>query len=122
VEFENGLISHFTASRMAERKYRIMECIGTNEIYRIDLLNKQATCFTSRLAEQNAMEEAYLNRNMAVLEEKKLNVIDSNAIEEELKSFVDCIVNNKKVVVSLDDGTRAMQLAKEIEDQMNHRY
>jgi hypothetical protein len=55
------------------------------------------------------------------LEQNPLQVQEANAIGNELKSFIDSIVNNKKVVVSLEDGIRAMQLAKEIEDQMNHQ-
>jgi predicted dehydrogenase len=56
-----------------------------------------------------------------VFEENELSIKDTNAIEEELKSFADSILNNKKVVVSLDDGIRAMELAAKIEAEMNHQ-
>jgi predicted dehydrogenase len=99
VEFENGITAHFTASRMAERKYRLSEFINGAAIYKVDFLNKVANTYQLTSHSKN----------------------EANAIENELKSFVDSIINNKKVVVSLEDGVRAMQLAREIEDQMNHQ-
>lgn len=121
VEFENGLIANFTASRMAERKYRLTEFVGESSIQKVDFLHK--TCTTYQLGPEvtETLEEAYLSGNNELLKEQTIEIIDSNAIGDELKSFVDCIINNKKVVVSLDDGMKAMQLAKEIEDQMNHQ-
>lgn len=121
VEFENGMIANFTASRMAERKYRLAEFINGSSIYRIDFLNKTADSYQLSSKAKHDLEEAYLSGEKGVLEQNSFLVQEANAIGNELKSFIDSIVNNKKVVVSLEDGIRAMQLAKEIEDQMNHQ-
>ncbi len=121
VEFENGLIANFTASRMAERKYRLIEFVGKDNILKVDFLHKTSSTYQLCKNVTETLEEAYLSGNGELLKEDSIEVLDTNAIGEELKSFVDCIINNKKVVVSLDDGMKAMQLAKEIEDQMNHQ-
>jgi len=121
VEFDNGMVANFTASRMAERKYRLTEFINGGTIYKVDFLNKTAECYNLGDHAKQGLEEAYLSGKKGVMEQKSIHVIEANAIGNELKSFVDSIVNNKKVVVSLEDGMRAMQLAKEIEDQMNHQ-
>jgi predicted dehydrogenase len=121
VEFESGLIANFTASRQAERKYRLMEIIEPDHIYRVDFLHKTSIQFSMADAKKISLEEAYIHHSAAAMKQYDLPVTETNAIGEELKSFVDSIINNKKVVVSLDDGIRAMQLAKDIEDQMNHQ-
>jgi predicted dehydrogenase len=121
VEFESGLIANFTASRQAERKYRLMEIIESEHIYRVDFLHKRSTQFSMADTKKVSLEEAYIHHSGAGMVQKDLPVTETNAIGEELKSFMDSIINNKKVVVSLDDGIRAMQLAKDIEDQMNHQ-
>lgn len=121
VEFDNGMIAHFTASRMAERKYRLSEFFNGLSIYKVNFLDRTAHSYGLVENSKLDIEEAYLSGKAGVLETKSIVVDEANAIENELKSFVDSIVNNKKVVVSLEDGVRAMQLAKEIEDQMNHQ-
>jgi predicted dehydrogenase len=121
VEFESGLMAHFTASRQAERKYRIMEMMETDRIFRIDFLNKKSTLFNRTNNAKISLEEAYINHSGTMMLQEELGIRDSNAIGDELKSFIDSIINNKKVVVSLEDGIRAMQLAMDIESQMNHQ-
>jgi predicted dehydrogenase len=121
VEFENGMVAHFTASRMAERKYRLAEFINGGAIYKVDFLNKTADSFSLGSNTKHSLEEAYLRGEKRDLEQSSIPVLEANAIGNELKSFVDSIMNTKKVVVSLEDGVRAMQLAKEIEDQMNNQ-
>jgi len=120
IVFENGCTAHFTASRKAERKYRITEVFTEDKIYQIDFLHKKTSVFGLKEGFSGSLEEEYLNFPHSHVTEEKLLVEDTNAIGEELKSFVNSIVNNKKVVVSLDDGIRAMQLAGEIEQIMAH--
>lgn len=121
VEFEDGTVAHFTASRMAERKYRLLELFQEERIYQVDFLNKKTLEFRLKKQPEGSIREAYLARTAGVLEENELSIKDTNAIEEELKSFADSILNNKKVVVSLDDGISAMELAAKIEAEMNHQ-
>ena len=121
VHFEHGLTAHFTASSMAERKYRLMDITSPDGIYRVDFLDRKLTRHTTRTGSSTSLAEAYLQNDPELMESNMIEVQELNAIGEELKSFVDCIGNNKKVVVSLDDGIRAMQLAKEIEVQMDHQ-
>ena len=39
---------------------------------------------------------------------------DSNAIQEELEHFAECIQQNKKPLVSLHDGAKALEVAHQI--------
>ncbi len=121
VEFETGLIAHFTASRCAERKYRMMDIIDLDEVFEVDLLNKKTTRFINRGSTKESLKQLYLQQNRKALTAQNIQVVDFNAIETELKSFMESIINNKKVVVSLDDGIGAMQLARDIESCMSHQ-
>jgi len=121
VEFKTGTVAHFTASRCAERKYRLMEIFDQESIFQIDLLEKKSTQYLKVKESKTSLEDAYIKQNQAVLNIQELVVVQTNAIAEEVKSFIYSIINNKKVVVSLDDGIRAMQLAGAIEAMLDHQ-
>ena len=47
-------------------------------------------------------------------------ILESNAIKEELKSFARSIRENSKPAVTIEDGFNAMQVAHQILDQLNY--
>lgn len=113
IAFENGWIARLTASRVAERKYRLMFASNEQSSFKIDMLNKQAFSKNGMiLTPENETE----HKEWEWVEEP---VKSTNAIEEGLKCFISSVLNNKKVVVSLHDCVQSMQLAEAIEDCMN---
>jgi predicted dehydrogenase len=48
-------------------------------------------------------------------------VDDYNAMESELKAFVDSIIDDSKSVVSIEDGFRALRLCHQIIEQIESR-
>ncbi len=122
VKFENGMVAHFTASRMAERKYRQTDVLNAESGFRIDFLHKKAGRYALPGSTAQGPYDGYLGPSAHPSTYQELPIEPTNAIEQELKSFVHSIIHNKKVVVSLDDGIRSMELAKEIEDQMNLEF
>lgn len=121
VEFESGTVAHFTASRCAERKYRRMEIFDNDCVFQIDLLEKRTFCYRKPKGLKISLEDAYIGQEQDVLNKEAIAVNETNAIGDEVKSFIESIINNKKVVVSLDDGIRAMQLAEAIEAILDHQ-
>lgn len=118
VEFESGVKATFTASRMAERKYRTTDIIAEDGIYHIDFLNKKSEYLAPDNAAKKTLLSTYLE-SPSSLRKERIEVEEYNAIGRELSTFIDSIQNNKKVVVSLDDGIGAMELAHAVEEQMN---
>lgn len=121
VEFETGTVAHFTASRCAERKYRWMEVFDKDCVFQLDLLEKRAFCYQKPQGLKISLEDAYIQVEQNLLNKEEIVVSETNAIGDEVKSFIQSIINNKKVVVSLDDGIRAMQVAGAIEAILDHQ-
>ena len=48
----------------------------------------------------------------------KPEIIQTNAIKEELSSFADSIVNDSTPIVPLEDGYQALEVAQQIVDEL----
>ena len=82
------------------------------------LLQKKVEVVKMKAAPEKPKDFALILEN-AQGEKKQIyfenpNIEDSNAILEELEFFADAIQNDQTVVVSLENGTRALELAHQI--------
>jgi len=90
----------------------------------VDFLNKNTELF--RLREKDNNNESPVFTFESETEEKKgifiekPHIIQTNAIEEELKSFYHSIINHKPPKVSIDDGYSALNVAQQILDKLKN--
>jgi len=113
IRFANGCVANTTASRVSmktERKLRIFEDAA---YVSLDLQQKILTLIRKREGEPQpgqlpvSIEEA--------------NLEQGDALKSEIDSFLDCIRNNKRPIVSGEDGLRALETAIRISEQV-HSY
>ena len=113
IRFANGCVANTTASRVSmktERKLRIFEDAA---YISLDLQQKILTLIRKREGEPQpgqlpvSIEEA--------------NLEQGDALKSEIESFLDCIRNNKRPIVSGEDGLRALETAIRISEQV-HAY
>jgi predicted dehydrogenase len=111
LRFANGCVANTTASRVSlktERKLRIFEDAA---YISLDLQQKILTLIRKREGEPQpgqlpvSIEEA--------------NLEQGDALKSEIVSFLDCIRNNKRPVVSGEDGLRALETAIRITEQVH---
>jgi len=118
IEFENGAVANVTASRISQKKMRKMRMFqrdayitldfttGTSEIYR--LINPEDFDQTKTIS----------FGTMGVGENKKAVIYEqpeqkeNNALKYELDLFVDSVIENKKPIVSGEDGLKALIVAE----------
>ena len=50
-----------------------------------------------------------------------MNFNDTDALEDELNHFVDCILNSRTPLVSDQDGIEALKLGMQIEELINNK-
>jgi predicted dehydrogenase len=124
--FANGCVANLTASRISMKNMRKIRLFQDNAYISMDLLEKK----TEMIHIENVTEEP--NDPFAMIldlgEEKgkKRIIIDtpkieaSNAIRNELESFIHSIDNQLIPEVSLQDGYNALNTAFEIIKKMNH--
>jgi predicted dehydrogenase len=113
IRFANGCVANTTASRVsmkAERKLRIFEDAA---YISLDLQQKILTLIRK-------LDEPPKPGHLPVsIEEASLD--QGDALKAEIESFLDCIRNDRRPIVSGEDGLRALETAIRITDQV-HTY
>jgi predicted dehydrogenase len=113
IRFANGCVANTGASRVsmkAERKLRIFEDAA---YISLDLQQKILTLIRKR-------EGVPQPGNLPVSIEEA-NLEQGDALKSEIESFLDCIRNDKRPIVSGEDGLRALETAIRITEQV-HAY
>jgi predicted dehydrogenase len=110
LRFANGCVANTTASRVSmktERKLRIFEDAA---YISLDLQQKILTLIRKR--------EGVPQPGQLPVSIEESNLEQGDALKSEIESFLDCIRNNKRPIVSGEDGLRALETAIRITEQV----
>jgi predicted dehydrogenase len=117
IEFENGCIVNLTASRVSKEKVRKTRIFQPDGILLIDYLSQKL--FFSKKAAPSGKEES----PEMITEEISVPKVDP--LKAEIHSFLQCVRDRKKALISGLDGKRALeivlQLIKKIDDHHPQR-
>jgi predicted dehydrogenase len=111
IRFANGCVANTTASRVSlktERKLRIFEDAA---YISLDLQQKILTLIRKR--------DAVPQPGQLPVTIEEANLEQGDALKAEISSFLDCIRNNRRPVVSGEDGLRALETAIRITEQVH---
>ena len=111
IRFANGCVANTTASRVSlktERKLRIFEDAA---YISLDLQQKILTLIRKR--------EGVPQPGQLPVSIEEANLEQGDALKSEIESFLDCIRNNRRPVVSGEDGLRALETAIRISEQVH---
>ena len=111
LRFANGCVANATASRVSlktERKLRIFEA---DAYISLDLQQKILTLIRKR--------DGVPQPGQLPVTIEEANLEQGDAIKAEIASFLDCIRNNKRPIVSGEDGLRALETAIRITEQVH---
>jgi predicted dehydrogenase len=111
LRFANGCVANTTASRVSmktERKLRIFEDAA---YISLDLQQKILTLIRKR---EGVPQPGQLPVNI-----EEANLEQGDALKSEIESFLDCIRNHKRPIVSGEDGLRALETAIRITEQVH---
>lgn len=97
--FEDGTIADITASRVTKDVVRKIRIFQEDSYISLDYLSQEAAIFEK-------------TENKIV--KKKIKIKKGEPLKRELKSFIECVRNDRKPVVSGVEGRRALQVALEI--------
>lgn len=123
IEFENGCVANFTASRISLKKMRKSRFFQKNAYIALDFLTKQVEVVKMKDVGSDTKEDLALLLTNAEGEKKQIyfenpTIENTNPIQEELEHFAHCIQANKTPRVSLRDGARALEVAHLIIDKI----
>jgi predicted dehydrogenase len=111
IRFANGCVANTTASRVSlktERKLRIFEDAA---YISLDLQQKILTLIRKR--------DAPPAPGQLPVSIEEANLEQGDALKAEIESFLDCIRNDRRPIVSGEDGLRALETAIRITEQVH---
>lgn len=114
--FANGAVANLTASRLSMKNMRKIRFFQKDAYISVDFNEKSFE--DVRISDASSQDDGMVIENFDGVRKKinfsKPELKENNAILSELESFADAIEENKKPVVSLSDGRRALEVAQEI--------
>ena len=102
--FQNNVIADITASRVTKEETRKIRIFQENSYILLDYMHQEAFLFS---------------KSGKKLSKQKIRIRKKDALKVELKSFVDCVRNRKKPLVSGQEGRQALLVALNILEKMN---
>ena len=127
ITFENGAVANLTASRISAKPMRKMRIFQKNAYISIDLGNQDVEVFRikedSETSTGTEIPAAMLGTIDSALDGKSIVyekpiVVESNAIFEEQKAFVEAILNHSPVAVSAEEAAEALNIAEQINNMI----
>jgi predicted dehydrogenase len=125
LNFVNGCVANVTASRISQRKMRKMRVFSTDSYVSMDFITGKTDVF--RLADRGD-EQAPGTFALGEIEkgQRELKILfespeaeEANAIEMELRDFVNCVIHNTTESITGEQGLRALELAMLINDTID---
>jgi predicted dehydrogenase len=118
IAFENGCVANLTASRISLKNMRKSRFFQRDAYIAVDFLERKVEVVRMKDAPAEPGEFDMILQN-AEGEQKQIyfenpDILQNNAILDELEAMADAIENNTHVPVSLEDGARALDVALRI--------
>lgn len=122
IEFEGGAVANLTASRISMKNMRKIRIFQEDAYISLDFLDKEAQVIK---IENNIEGDNFSGMTIHTNDGLKRIIIETpsimqnNAIEDELNDFYESVVNDAPLIVTIEDGYRALHLAHIIQDKIN---
>jgi predicted dehydrogenase len=123
IEFDNGCVANLTSSRISLKNMRKTRIFQKDAYISMDFLDKKLElvrlkavagitdplAITIDLGKDKGVKQIFFEQT---------SIEANNAIQLELESFADAIINNTATPVNIEDGYRALDVAHAIIDKM----
>jgi predicted dehydrogenase len=118
LEFENGCVANLTASRISLKNMRKSRFFQRDAYISVDFLEKKVEVVKMKDAPRETDDFALVLQNAEGIKKQiyfeNPKIENNNAILEELETFAHAIETNTPPIVTLGDGTEALQVALQI--------
>jgi predicted dehydrogenase len=129
IKFANGCVANVTASRISQKKMRKMRLFQRDAYISIDFSEGVAEVF--RLSDGSSVppspsamvlgEIAATGNVVKKIMYEQPEIPNVNALQYELSAFISALRTGSEPVVSGEDGCRALQIAQEIMEKIQHQ-
>ncbi len=118
IQFDNGAVANVTASRISQKKMRKMRIFQKDHYISLDFVTGASEVYRLQPVDQPQIPASISFGEIGIGEKKKRIIYEQpetkevNALNYELQLFVDSILYDKKIVVTGEDGLRALKVAE----------
>ena len=120
IEFENGCVANLTSSRISMKNMRKTRFFQKDAYISVDFLEKKTEVVRMKDTPENPDDYAMILQNDEGVQKQiyfeNPEIVQNNAILDELETFADAINNNTSPVVTLSNGTEALRIAQWVID------
>ena len=124
IEFQNGCVANLTASRISMKNMRKSRFFQRDAYISVDFLEKKVEVVKMKDAPETIGDFDMVLQNAEGVKKQiyfeNPEVMANNAILDELESFADAINNDTEPVVTLKQGTNALNVALQIIENFNN--
>jgi predicted dehydrogenase len=124
IEFDNGCVANLTASRISLKNMRKTRFFQRDAYISVDYYEKKTEVIKIQETDKEEGEGLIINlgddKGKKEIYFQNPEILQTNAIKEELISFYYAVKNHVKPVVSIEDGLFAMEVAEKIMERINH--
>jgi predicted dehydrogenase len=115
--FANGAVANLTASRISLHQMRKLRIFQQSGYYSLDLAKKQADMYQLADPDDKTKEgfRVPLGKSGQNLLYTKVTDTGEDMLKQELTAFLEAVLNDRPVAVSLDQATEALRVALEVE-------
>lgn len=123
IEFENGCVANITSSRISMKNMRKSRFFQKDAYISVDYLEKVSEIVRMQDAPEQPGDFDMILQNAEGVKKQIYfdhpKVEKNNAILDELETFAKAINENSTPIVTLEDGTKALQVAYQIIESMH---
>lgn len=121
ITFKNGCVANLTASRISMKQMRKLRLFQGNEYISLDFLNKETQIVQLQpVSDEEAANHMTIDTSTGkkIINVETPDIVENNAIVDELTDFHSSILNDSPVVVTVEAGMKALELAYLIEEKI----
>lgn len=107
LQFENGIVAAFSASRSSSEKIRRMSVFTKDESLKVDFLK-----YRVEKVRQESIKVSFDRCSYNLIERRESVILEGEPLYLELKHFLDCIENREEPISNEDNGLAALKVAE----------
>lgn len=115
VEFESGCVANFTASRVSTERVRKLRFFQPHQYVSIDYARQDLLLIS---VDPQKASSQLVEGPSAGLSMQKPQITPGEPLRFEIESFLECVANRSRPVVSGEDGRAALELALKITEEI----
>lgn len=123
IEFDNGCVANLTASRISFNLQHRMRFFQRNSYINVDYIANEAHLFTMKDADGSSKGHMTLNLGNSRKKEviyQQPTLLASNAIQEEIKLFIDSVENNIDNDLTIPKALYSIEIAQIVADKVRN--